>query len=348
MPSIKLNDTLITDASYPYFIAEAGINHQGDVNKAKHLIDIAVDAKADAVKFQKRTVSRILTKGGLEAPYNSKNAFAPTYGKHKEALELTFDEFRELKAYADEKGIAFTASGWDEESVDFLDSLDVPFFKMASADLTNFPLLEHTAKKQRPMIISTGMSDEATVIRAYEHIYKINKQIIVLQCCSAYPCPPEATNLRVIRTYQSLFPASLIGYSGHESDAVPTLLSVAMGAKVIERHFTFDKTAKGSDHGASLEPTELTQLIHDIRKASECLGSPTKKFQEIEKPCFRKLAKSLVSNSAIPKGTIVRKDHLTTKGPATGISPMELTSYIGKTASRDIPEDIILQETDFE
>ena len=135
-----------------FFIAEAGINHNGEMSKAKELIDLAKRAGADAVKFQKRTINRILTKEGLEKEYNTPNSFGKNYGKHKEFLELSFDQFRELKSYADEKGILFAASGWDEESVDFLDSLDVPFFKMASADLTNFPLLKHTAKKMKPML----------------------------------------------------------------------------------------------------------------------------------------------------------------------------------------------------
>jgi len=159
-PQITLGTTLITPDSPPYIIAEAGINHQGDLNKAFLLIDIASAAGANAVKFQKRTISRILTKEGLVAPYTSKNAFAPTYGAHKEALELNTEQFIVLQAYATKKGLDFIASGWDEEAVDFLDSINVPFFKMASADLTNFPLLIHTAKKQRPMIISTGMGDD--------------------------------------------------------------------------------------------------------------------------------------------------------------------------------------------
>lgn len=344
-PQITLGKTLITPTSPPYVIAEAGINHQGDIEKAFLLIDIAATAGANAVKFQKRTISRILTKDGLLAPYTSKNAFAPTYGAHKEALELTPEQFITLQAYATKKGLDFTASGWDEEAVDFLDSINVPFFKMASADLTNHPLLVHTAKKGRPMIISTGMADQATVEAAYKLIYPINPQIVVLQCCSAYPCSPENLNLRVINTYQTLFPNSVIGYSGHESTITPSLTASALGAKVIERHFTFDKTAKGSDHAASLNPEELTTFIQELKVVHASLGSPTKTFQSVETACFKKLSKSLVSTTNISRGTTLTNEHITVKGPGTGISPTDLPKYIGATAIQDIPADTLLDPT---
>lgn len=347
-PNITLGKTLVTPDSPPYIIAEAGINHQGDINNAKLLIDLAAQSGANAVKFQKRTISRILTKEGLAAPYTSKNAFAPTYGAHKEALELTKDQFLLLQAYATEKGLDFTASGWDEEAVDFLDEINVPFFKMASADLTNFPLLIHTAKKQRPMIISTGMADQETVQAAYDLIHPINSKLAILHCCSAYPCPPENLNLRVIQTYQKLFPTTIIGYSGHESTSTPTLAAAALGAKIIERHFTFSKTAKGSDHAASLEPKELTKLISDINIIHRSLGSPTKTFQSIETACFKKLSKSLVSATEIPKGTVLTTDHLTVKGPGTGIPPTQYTAYIGATSLKDIPADTLLDPSHFD
>ena len=208
-----------------FIIAEAGINHNGEMSKAKELIDLAKRAGADAVKFQKRTINRILTKEGLEKEYNTPNSFGKNYGKHKEFLELSFDQFRELKSYADEKDILFAASGWDEESVDFLDSLDVPFFKMASADLTNFPLLKHTAKKMKPMIISTGMADLNTVERAYELVSQINPNVAILQCTSSYPTLPKNINLNVIRSYQRDFQNAVIGYSGHETGT-----SISLGA----------------------------------------------------------------------------------------------------------------------
>ena len=234
-----------------FFIAEAGINHNGSLENAKRLVDLAKRAGADCVKFQKRTVSRILTKAGLKRPYNSENAFAETYGEHKKFLEFSFDQFRELKQYCDEVGILMTASGWDEESVDFLFDLGVPFFKMASADLTNFPLLEHTAKKGLPIFISTGMSNMEDVVKAYELVSVYNSKICVMQCTSSYPTRDEDINLRVIDTYKKHFKGAVIGYSGHEKGIAISLGAVALGAKVIERHFTLDRTMK-----------EVTMLLH--------------------------------------------------------------------------------------
>jgi sialic acid synthase len=330
-----------------FFIAEAGINHNGEIEKAKQLIDLAKRAGADAVKFQKRTINRILTKEGLEKPYNTPNSFGENYGKHKEFLELSFDQFRELKNYADEKEIMFVASGWDEESVDFLDTLGVPFFKMASADLTNFPLLEHTAKKQKPMIISTGMADLKTVEKAYELVRRINPNVAILQCTSSYPTPNNNIHLNVIRTYQREFPQAVIGYSGHETGTTISLGAVALGAKIVERHFTLDNNMKGGDHKASLEEKELTYLVNEIRLLEDALGGDKKEIQEGEEKCFLKLAKSLVSTKEIKKGEQITTDMLTTKGPGSGISPMDMEKIIGLTALKDIEEDIVLYEDFF-
>ena len=330
-----------------FVIAEAGINHNGEIKKAKELIDLAKRTGADAVKFQKRTIKRILTKEGLEKEYNTPNSFGENYGKHKEFLELSFDQFRELKSYADEKGILFSASGWDEESVDFLYSLDVPFFKMASADLTNFPLLRHTAKKQKPMIISTGMADYKTVQRAYEIVSRINPYVAILQCTSSYPTLPENINLNVIRTYQRDFPKAVIGYSGHETGTSISLGAVALGAKIVERHFTLDNKMKGGDHKASLEEPELTYLIKEIRLLESALGSDIKQIQEGEEKCFVKLSKSLVSAKEIKKGEKITIEMITVKGPGTGISPMYLERILGLFALRDIEEDVVLYDDYF-
>lgn len=331
-----------------FFIAEAGINHNGSLENAKKLVDLAKRAGADCVKFQKRTVSRILTKAGLDRPYTSENSFAETYGEHKKFLEFSFDQFRELKKYCDEVGIMMTASGWDEESVDFLYELGVPFFKMASADLTNFPLLEHTAKKGLPMFISTGMSNLEEVIKAYELISVYNPKICVMQCTSSYPTRDEDINLKVIETYQKTFRGAVIGYSGHEKGIAISLGAVALGAKVVERHFTLDRTMKGGDHAASLEEPGLTKLIRDIRVIETALGSTEKRRLNAEIPCFIKLAKSIVSTRKISKGETITRDMLTTKGPGDGLSPTMLTYIVQKraVATKDIEEDTVIYEKD--
>ena len=344
---ITLGNKVIGDGQSCFIIAEGGINHQGELKIAKQLVDKAKQCGVDCIKFQKRTINRILTKEGLEMPYVNQNSFGPTYGEHKQALELSFEEFKELKNYADKVGILFTASGWDEESIDFLDEIGVPFFKMASADLTNFPLLEHVAKKGKPMIISTGMADMNTVRRAYNLITQYNQDIVILQCTSSYPTPFNEIHLNVIRTLRREFPEAIIGYSGHENGLAVSLAACVMGAKVIERHFTLDRTMKGGDHAASLEPTGLSKLVRDIRVCEEAFGSSHKDIQPSEDKCMKKLRKSVVSTVKITSGTVVTREMLTTKGPGTGISPMDLESLVGKVVTKNIEADVILHHNSF-
>jgi sialic acid synthase len=326
-----------------FMIAEAGINHQGELKIAKELVRMAKMIGADCVKFQKRTISRILTKEGLEKPYKNSNSFGDTYGEHKQRLELSYEDFIELKRYADEVGILMTASGWDEESVDFLESLGVPFFKMASADLTNFPLLEHTARKGKPIILSTGMASMEIVRVAYELVRKYNDRIILLQCTSTYPAEFRDINLNVIETYRREFPEVVVGYSGHERGIAISLAAVVKGARVVERHFTLDRTMKGGDHAASLEAMGLEKLIRDIKAYEVAAGDGVKRMILAEKACFDKLAKSIVSKERIQKGVKITRGMLTTKGPGTGISPMEMDKVVGGIAKVDIGEDEVIK-----
>jgi sialic acid synthase len=348
MKTIKLGNKLIGDGQQTFVIAEIGINHQGDVNIAKQLIDEAKDCGADAVKLQKRTISRILTKEGLEMAYDNRNSFGKTYGEHKHALELSESDYRELLDYCNQLDIQFSASGWDEESIDFLDELGVSFFKMASADLTNFPLLEHTAKKNKPMILSTGMANMSIVKQAVQHVEQFNKEISILQCTSTYPAKFDEINLNVLHTYKSEFPNAIIGYSGHELGIAIPPVAVALGAKIIERHFTLDRTMKGGDHSASLEPQGFAKMVRDIRHIEKAMGIFEKEMQESEAPIFKKLAKSIVSFVDIKKGDIITREMLTTKGPGSGISPMKIDKLIGKVSLIDIPADTVMNEENIE
>lgn len=330
-----------------FVIAEGGINHQGDLEIAKKLIKSAKECGADCIKFQKRTIDRILTKEGLNQPYVNRNSFGDTYGEHKRALEFSFDQFKELKKYADEQNILFTASGWDEESIDFLDSINVPFFKLASADLTNHPLLIHTAKKNKPMIISTGMSNMKMVEDAVKLIEQYNHQIVIMHCTSSYPAPFEELNLNVITTFKNKFDY-IIGYSSHCLGIAIPFATTIMGAKVIESHFTLDRTMKGGDHAASLEPDGLKKLIRDIHVFEKSTGSFDKTITMSELPCMKKLRKSLVSSKTITKDQIITSDMLTVKGPGTGICPSRMNEIIGKKAKINIDEDIVLMDNYFE
>ncbi|HIM53627.1 MAG TPA: N-acetylneuraminate synthase, partial [Candidatus Marinimicrobia bacterium] len=197
MTELQLGNKNVGDGHPAFIIAEIGINHQGDVSIAKNLIQKAKECGADAVKLQKRSISRILTKSGLEMAYDNRNSFGKTYGEHKIALELSEADYHELNTYCKKMDIIFCASGWDEESIDFLDEMGIPFFKMASADLTNFPLLVHTAKKNKPMILSTGMADMKMVQAAYSQVNQINNQIAILQCTSTYPSAFSEVHLNV-------------------------------------------------------------------------------------------------------------------------------------------------------
>ena len=346
MSDLKLGTRTVGTAHPTFIIAEIGINHQGDVEIAKELITKAKECGADAVKFQKRTISRILTKEGLEMPYDNRNSFGKTYGEHKYALELSKDDYKTLLAFSQNLDVEFSASGWDEESIDFLDELGVSFFKMASADLTNFPLLEHAAKKGKPMILSTGMSNMEIVKSAVELVSKFNTQIGILQCTSTYPAQFEEINLNVLHTYQNEFPDVVIGYSGHEHGIAIPAAAVALGARIVERHFTLDRTMKGGDHSASLEPQGFAKMVRDVHHIENAMGIFEKEVQASELPVFKKLAKSIVSNVDIEAGVPITRDMLTTKGPGTGINPMKMAAVIGKSVKESIPMDSVIKEED--
>nr|XP_046165067.1 sialic acid synthase-like [Oncorhynchus gorbuscha] len=323
-----------------FIIAEIGQNHQGDIEIAKKMIKMAKDCGADCAKFQKSELEYKFNKRALERPYTSKHSWGKTYGDHKRHLEFSHEQYRELQKYAKEVGIFFTASGMDEMAVDFLDELDVPFFKVASCDANNFPYLELTARKGRPMVISSGMQSMATMRRVYQTVKEHNQNFTILQCTSAYPLDPEDVNLRVIAEYQKEFPDIPIGYSGHERGISITVAAVAMGAKVVERHVTLDKSWKGNDHEASLEPSELTELVRAIRLVERAQGTGIKQMLPCEKACHVKLGKSVVAKVAIPKGTVLSMAMLGVKvGEPRGVSPEDMGQLVGKAVTEDVEED---------
>uniref|UniRef100_A0A3Q3Q0X2 N-acetylneuraminate-9-phosphate synthase n=1 Tax=Monopterus albus TaxID=43700 RepID=A0A3Q3Q0X2_MONAL len=298
------------------------------------------DCGADCAKFQKSELEYKFNKRALERPYTSKHSWGKTYGEHKHHLEFSHDQYRELQKYAEEVGIFFTASGMDEMAVDFLHELNVPFFKVGSGDTNNFPYLEKTAKKGRPMVVSSGMQSMETMRRVYKTVKEHNQNFAILQCTSAYPLEPEDVNLRVITEYQKEFPDIPIGYSGHESGISISVAAVALGAKVIERHVTLDKTWKGSDHAASLVPSELSELVRSIRLVERALGSSIKQMLPCEKPCHDKLGKSVVAKVNIPKGTTLTLDMLTVKvAEPMGIVAQDLSKLVGKKVLEDVEED---------
>ncbi|XP_077427538.1 N-acetylneuraminate-9-phosphate synthase-like [Vanacampus margaritifer] len=323
-----------------FFIAEIGQNHQGDIEIAKKMIKMAKDCGADCAKFQKSELQYKFNKRALERPYKTKNSWGDTYGEHKRHLEFSHEQYRELQKYAKEVGIFFTASAMDEMAVEFLHEINVPFIKVGSGDTNNFPYLEMAAKKGRPMVVSSGMQSIETMRRVYKTVKEHNENLVILQCTSTYPLEPKDVNLRVITEFQKEFPDIPIGYSGHESGISISVAAAALGAKVIERHVTLDKTWRGSDHAASLEPSELAEMIRSVRLVELALGRGLKKRLCCEESFHRKLGKSVVAKVKIPKGTVLSLDMLAVKvAEPMGVAAEDIFKLVGKTVNEDVDED---------
>jgi len=341
LTTIEIDGKLVGEGQPCYIIAEAGVNHNGDPALAKRLIDIAADKGADAVKFQKRTPSAILTRAALERPYTVPTSLGATYGEHRDRLELSAEDFGMLRDHAKSRGITLLASAWDPGSVDFLEALGMPAYKIASADCSNLPLIEYIARLGKPVMLSTGMSDLAEVDEAVATIRRHNDQLVLFQCTSNYPSDNDQLNLRVINTYKARYHC-IVGYSGHERGLAPTEAAVALGAQVVERHFTIDRTMIGPDHAASLEPSGLERLIRNIRNIEKALGSPEKKIMPGEQAVRDRLAKSVVARQDIPAGTKITAEMLTVKGPGTGLKPGVIPLLVGVVAESAIEGDTLV------
>jgi sialic acid synthase SpsE len=339
---IKIGSKFVGDGCPCYIVAEVGINHNGQFNLAKKLIDVAKNAGADAVKFQKRDIDSLLTKELADRPYYGDNSFGETYGEHRRKLELSEQEWRKLFAHSKEIGIDFFASAWDKKSADFLDELGVPVFKIPSADVTNLPLIEHICRKNKPIILSTGMTTLEEIDEAMEIIRKHNMQVILLHCISAYPFDDYLSNLNVIHTLKERYNVP-VGYSGHEkSGHVVTLGAVVLGVCMVERHFTIDHLMPGPDHAASLEPLGLAGLVEDIRKLESAFGDGKKSILECESLVRAKLTKSIVTTRHIKAGEIIRAEDLTMKSPGTGLKAKYIPTLVGKKARQDMERDTLV------
>ena len=330
----------------PFIIAEAGINHNGSFEIAKKLIFEASRAGVDAIKFQKRTVDEMYTKDFLDQPYLKPYAFGKTYGEHKKYLEFSDEEYFNLQNYAQSLNLEFLVSGFDFSSFDFIEhQLNVPIHKIASPFITHFPLLKKVALFNKPMILSTGMHTLDEVKAAVEYIKPMNNQIIVCQATTLYPCPNNEVNLNVLTTYKKELGA-LVGYSSHDNGVVIPAVAIALGACVIEKHFTLDRTMTGPDHVASVEPRGLELICKYTKVAFESLGSDEKYINESEESHRLKYGVSVVSSGKIKKGEMINSNNITVKCPGGGISPAYYESLFGKKATKDINEDSIIYEND--
>lgn len=324
-----------------YVIAEAGLNHNGDMELARRLVDVAVQAGADAVKFQKREVGTLAVGHVLNAQDDRFPEFGTTYREIRETMEFNFEQYLELKELVVSKGLDFLCTPFDHESVDFLEKLGVERYKIASHSNTNLPLLEQIASIGRPVFMSTGACTLDELDDAVEVFKKHGTDLTVLHCVSAYPTPIEDHNLSMIDVIRQRYEVA-VGYSGHELGYIPTLAAVSLGAEVVERHFTMDKKLVGFDHAISLEPQELTGMIEDIRTIGQTLGGAEKFVSEREMITRDKYKVSMVTRQKISAGAVITEDMIVYRNPGTGIHPRDASLVLGKKAALDIPEDTLI------
>lgn len=327
--------SLITAKDRCFIIAEAGSNHNGDLSLAKKMIDAACDAHADAVKFQ------FFEAGKIAANTNDRsvqiNGLTPQ--NFYRDFETPREWIPELVAYCKKKGILFSATPFDHEAVDLLSNNDMEFFKVASFEIVDLPLLKKIAQTQKPIILSTGMADLDDIRDAVSTIFaENNHRLILLHCGINYPLPFCDVNLRAMLTLQNEFHLP-VGYSDHTSGITVPVAAVAMGAQVIEKHFTLSRKMEGPDHGFALEPTELKQMVTAIRECGQALGTTEKKCLDQEKIHYLRGRRSIFASRDIKKGRIVSKDDLAILRPGTGLKPKYLDEIIGKPARKDMKKD---------
>ncbi len=332
--TLKISNKYIGKSFPTYFIAEAGLNHNGDVNLAKKMIDEAKNANSDAIKFQTYKSENFLTE-------NSK------YFDFFKNAELSFEEFKEIKEYADNVGITFLSTPFDFESADYLKKIDVPGFKIASSDVTNLPLIAHIAKMKLPIILSTGLATLDEIDESIKLCHSLqNDQISILHCVADYPAMPEETNLSAMETIREKF-CCPVGYSDNGESSLVDEVAVSMGADIIEKHFTLDKKLEGPDHSFSIQPDDLKLLISRIRLIEKIRGNGIKIPSNSEIKNKLAIRKSIFASQPILKGDIFSLKNLAIKRPGNGIEPKHWNDLINKKSTRDINKDELIIWDDF-
>ncbi|WFN35004.1 N-acetylneuraminate synthase [Methanogenium sp. S4BF] len=340
---IKIENNIIGPQNPCFIIAEAGVNHNGDVALAKKLIDAAFEAGADAVKFQTFKAENIVTPTAEKAEYQKmRTGTSESQYEMIKKLELSEADFWDLSEYAKNAGILFLSTPFDEESVDLLDEIGVPAFKIPSGEITNFPLLKKIAQKSIPIILSTGMATLGEVEESVNYLKKYGaEEIILLHCTTSYPAPVKSVNLRAMDTLRCAFQIQ-VGYSDHTEGITVPIAAVAKGACVIEKHFTLDKTLPGPDHKASLDPQELTMMVKAIRDVEHALGNGIKGPNDEEKSIKTVSRRSIVAKRDLKEGDILTEEDLTIKRPGTGIEPKYVDSIVQKKTRILIRKDQVI------
>ncbi len=333
----------IVQGKHAFIIAEAGVNHNGSLKNALRLVDVAVKAKCDAVKFQTFITEEVISKKAPKAKYQTQTTgSADSQFEMVKKLELNRKDHDTIAAYCRTKGILFLSTPFDMKSADMLEDMGVPLFKIPSGEITNFPFLTHIARKKKPIILSTGMSTLAEVRAALEVIHRAgNKHIILLQCVTAYPALLDALNLRAMVTMRESFQIP-VGFSDHSLGINAAIAATALGACVIEKHFTLDKAMPGPDHRASLEPIELVSMVQAIRDVGLALGDGIKKPALCEKENIPIARKSVVVVTDLPKGHRLTRADIAIKRPGTGIPPRDIHRVMGKVLKRGKKADDVL------
>lgn len=327
-----------------FVIAEAGVNHNGSLETAKQLIDAAKVAGADCVKFQTFVSENLVSQNAQKADYQKRETKGPdTQYDMLKKLELSFDDFVELKDYCKTKGIEFLSTAFDHDSIDFLDSLDMNYWKIPSGEITNLPYLIKIAKLGKTVILSTGMSTMDEVKAAYHTLNQYGaKKIIVLHCTTEYPAPFEEVNLKAMKTIEQTLSVG-VGYSDHTEGIEVAIAAVALGAVVIEKHFTLDRGMVGPDHKASIEPATLKTMVDSIRHIEVALGDGEKRLSKSEAKNIAIVRKTIVAKRPIEKGELFTEENLTVKRSGVGISPMKWFEVLGQKAIKDFNEDELIE-----
>ena len=326
---------------HTFIIAEIGVNHNGSIELAKKMIKSASECGVDAVKFQTFNSEALVTENAKTAGYQEKNTNEDSQMKMLKKLELTSDDFKELQSYALKNDVIFISSPFDLKSVDLLEKLDVPFYKLGSGELTNFELINHIQKTGKPMIISTGMATLDEIRETYNYIENKN-DLIILHCITGYPTSFEEANLNFIKTLQKEFNVP-IGFSDHSPGIELPIAAVALGACVVEKNFKLDKNFEGPDHKASLNPKEFKSMVDAIRNVEVAMGDGIRKFSENEMEIKKVARKSIVLNEDISKGTVLKREMLSIKRPGTGIPPKFIDDVVGKTVINDLNHGTVMK-----
>ena len=328
----------------PIIIAEAGVNHNGSLDMALGLVDAAATAGADFVKFQTFKAERLVTASVEAAPYQKENCNAGSQMEMLRKLELPFDDFGKIAERCRQRGIGFLSTPFDVESIRFLASLGMQYMKIPSGEITNLPYLREVAATRLKLIMSTGMSTLSDVENALQVFYDTGysrNDIVLLHCNTQYPTPFSDVNLRAMLTLREAFGVN-VGYSDHTTGIEVPVAATALGATVIEKHFTLDRSLPGPDHAASLSPVELEEMVRSVRHVAMALGSAIKRVTPSERKNMEAARKSIVASTDIREGDILSPDNLTVKRPGCGMSPMRWDEIIGTPARRDYrPDELI-------